>query len=312
MTLTAVVPPFPLFTDRDGAPLDAGFIYVGVASMNPVSHPIAVYWDSALTVPAAQPIRTSGGYPSNNGAPGVLFSASDYSITVKDKNGVQLLTQPSGARAGLGSIVLAATESLTAQSGASIDLEDGSELNIGTATGTGVLVTMAINARFVGNVVPNATGTQSLGNDSRRWDVFADDVDADAVSANSVTSYADFIEPSSPANALVVNQRRTIMAAGVITVGGGGSTVSAGHFGISGATGTTASASITVDLDEAVEDDALVICQPLVFSDIIPFPTIITSGTQVQVSFNDGGLVGTAISFGIIVISRPRGGVTPP
>jgi hypothetical protein len=191
MSTTNVTPPFPLFTDNDGAPLDNGFVYIGTANMNPVSNPIAVFWDSALTISAAQPIRTINGFPSRNGTPGVLFVGSDYSITVKDKNGVQQLTNPSGARAGLGSIVLAATESLTAESGSSIVLEDGSVMEIGDATGTGVTVTFASNARVVGNVLPNVTGTQALGSTARRWDVFADTVNtADITATGSVTAVA--------------------------------------------------------------------------------------------------------------------------
>ncbi len=169
MSTTNIVPPFPVFTDNAGAPLDNGFVYVGTANLNPVSNPIAVYWDAALTVVAAQPLRTINGFLSQSGSPGTLFSAVDYSITVKDSKGVQVFTAPSGSRAGLGSIVLAATESLTAQAGASIVLEDGSVMEIGTATGTPVTVTMASNARVVGDVLPNATGTQSLGSTARKW-----------------------------------------------------------------------------------------------------------------------------------------------
>ena len=79
--------PYPLFTDDDGAALEDGYIYVGTANLDPVANPIAVYFDSALTIAAAQPIRTSGGYPVYSGSPARLFVNSDYSIRVNDKTG---------------------------------------------------------------------------------------------------------------------------------------------------------------------------------------------------------------------------------
>lgn len=81
-------PPFPVFTDVDGEPLEDGYIYVGAANQNPQAVPIAVFWDAALTIPAAQPIRTLGGYPSRSGTPSRMYVAeSQYSISVSNKNG---------------------------------------------------------------------------------------------------------------------------------------------------------------------------------------------------------------------------------
>lgn len=79
--------PYPLFTDDDGVALEDGYIYVGTANLDPVANPVAVYFDSALTIAAAQPIRTSGGYPVYSGSPARLFVNSDYSIRVNDKTG---------------------------------------------------------------------------------------------------------------------------------------------------------------------------------------------------------------------------------
>jgi hypothetical protein len=85
----AVTNPFPLFYASDGQPLNAGYIYVGTAGINPETSPITVYWDAALTITAAQPIRTLNGYPSQSGSPGQpVISASSYSITVRDSAGV--------------------------------------------------------------------------------------------------------------------------------------------------------------------------------------------------------------------------------
>ena len=85
----AISSAFPTFTDASGDTLDAGYVYIGTSGLNAIDNQIAVYWDEALTTPAAQPIRTSGGYLQNSGSPGNLYtSAGSYSISVLDKNSV--------------------------------------------------------------------------------------------------------------------------------------------------------------------------------------------------------------------------------
>lgn len=86
--------PFKVFTDVDGNPLEDGYIYIGSANQNPQSSPIQVYWDAAQSIPAAQPIRTMGGYPSYNGSPRNIYVPSDFSITVRNKNGTFVYTSP--------------------------------------------------------------------------------------------------------------------------------------------------------------------------------------------------------------------------
>ena len=86
---STITSPFPVFNDLDGTPLEAGYIYIGTANLNPESAPINVFWDSGFTIPAAQPIRTVGGYPSRNGSPANLYTPLDsYSITVRNRNQV--------------------------------------------------------------------------------------------------------------------------------------------------------------------------------------------------------------------------------
>jgi hypothetical protein len=94
MTALSIQPPFPLLTDIDGQPLEDGYIWIGVANLPPIGNPIAVYWDAALTQPAALPVRTRGGYPVNNGTPARLYVNSDYSIQVQNKNGSVLYSAP--------------------------------------------------------------------------------------------------------------------------------------------------------------------------------------------------------------------------
>jgi hypothetical protein len=92
MTALSVQPPFPILTDIDGQPLEDGYIWIGVVNLAPITNPITVYWDAALTIPASQPIRTRGGYPMNSGTPARLYVGSDYSIQVQNRNGSVVYT----------------------------------------------------------------------------------------------------------------------------------------------------------------------------------------------------------------------------
>lgn len=86
--LADIIPsPFPGFLDVNGEPLGNGYIYIGVDALEPITNPITVYWDSALMVPAVQPIRTIGGYPSHAGSPAAIYTGVAYSITVKNSDG---------------------------------------------------------------------------------------------------------------------------------------------------------------------------------------------------------------------------------
>lgn len=87
MSALEVTPPFPVFSDIDGQPLENGYIWLGTVNLNPQTNPINVYWDAALTISATQPIRTLGGYPSNSGTPARIYVNADYSIRVMNRNG---------------------------------------------------------------------------------------------------------------------------------------------------------------------------------------------------------------------------------
>lgn len=83
-----VLPPYAIYTDRDGNPLDNGYIYIGTANQNPQTNTITVYWDAAGTIPATQPIRTMGGYAWRNGSPSnVYVNSATFSIVLRDSNG---------------------------------------------------------------------------------------------------------------------------------------------------------------------------------------------------------------------------------
>jgi hypothetical protein len=87
MSALSIQPPYPAFAGTDGLPLENGYIWIGTVNLNPQVNPIAVYWDAALTIPAAQPIRTLNGYPMYQGTPSRFYTASDYSILVQNSKG---------------------------------------------------------------------------------------------------------------------------------------------------------------------------------------------------------------------------------
>lgn len=242
MSTNVVNPPFPRFDGLDGQPLENGIVWVGVANMDAPSNPIAVFWDSALTVSAAQPIRTVNGYLSRDGSPGVLFAGSDYSIKVTTAVGVPVYSAPARVDTAVTDVVISSGESLIVESGGTVDLEDGSVLNIGDGGGVGVDVVMAANARIVGEFIPDTDGSQQLGLTTRRWflnasgvrvegdvlpqtaggmnlggDAFpAEETVSRTMRANSLTTYrtAQPASSSDYAGLAKLNARDTLLAAG--------------------------------------------------------------------------------------------------
>jgi hypothetical protein len=92
MSVISISSPYPAFADIDGQPLENGYIWIGVAGLQPIGNPVTVYWNAAKTIAATQPIRTLGGYPMNNGTPARLYVGSDYSIQVQNRNGSVIYT----------------------------------------------------------------------------------------------------------------------------------------------------------------------------------------------------------------------------
>lgn len=88
--------PVPLFLDARGALLDAGHIYVGVADGDPETAPLDLFWNSDLTIPATQPLRTLGGMIINGVTPAAVFLAEDdYSMRVTDAFDTLVFYSPS-------------------------------------------------------------------------------------------------------------------------------------------------------------------------------------------------------------------------
>jgi hypothetical protein len=79
---------YQVFVNTDATALEGGQVYLGAANTDPESNPIPVFWDVALTIPAAQPLRTSGGVIVRDGTPSDVFAGTQaYSIRVRDRAG---------------------------------------------------------------------------------------------------------------------------------------------------------------------------------------------------------------------------------
>lgn len=104
MSILMQLNPFDYFADMMGDALDEGYIWIGQPNKNPQSFPVTVYLDAALTIPAAQPLRTNAGYIVRGNSPTFLYINGNYSVLVEDKKHRQvyyiadfLLTGNSGA-----------------------------------------------------------------------------------------------------------------------------------------------------------------------------------------------------------------------
>jgi hypothetical protein len=101
MSALSIQVPFPVFQDRDGQPLENGYVWIGVANLNPQTNPLVAYYDAALTIVAAQPLRTLNGYISRAGTPAQIYvDAANYSILVQDSKGSMVYNFPNGTGIG--------------------------------------------------------------------------------------------------------------------------------------------------------------------------------------------------------------------
>jgi len=97
MSALSIQVPFPVFQDRDGQPLDNGYIWIGQPNLNPQTNPVVAYYDDALTIVATQPLRTINGYVSRAGTPAQVYvDAVNFSILVQDSKGSMVYNFPEG------------------------------------------------------------------------------------------------------------------------------------------------------------------------------------------------------------------------
>ncbi len=147
MAALSVQVPYPVFYDRDGHPLDNGNIYIGVANLDPVTNPLQVYYDEALTITAAQPLKTNNGYIYRNGTPAQLYvNSANFSIAVKNANNTLEYSFPDGTGLGVGASGIAFT-GFNGQVGTLADLgdADGSDWIGYTPSGAGAIARTAQN-----------------------------------------------------------------------------------------------------------------------------------------------------------------------
>ena len=97
MSALSIQVPFPVFQGRDGQPLENGYVWIGEPNLNPQTNPVVAYYDAALTIPAAQPLRTLNGYVSRAGTPAQIYvDGVNFSILVQDSKGSMVYNFPDG------------------------------------------------------------------------------------------------------------------------------------------------------------------------------------------------------------------------
>jgi len=98
MSALSIQVPFPVFQDRDGQPLDNGYVWIGEPNLNPQTNPVVAYFDEALTIVASQPLRTMNGYVSRAGTPAQIYvDGVNFSILVQDSKGSMVYNFPRGS-----------------------------------------------------------------------------------------------------------------------------------------------------------------------------------------------------------------------
>lgn len=121
MSIIMQINPFDFFVDSNGDALDSGYVWIGEPNKYSPAFPVVAYFDEALTIPAAMPLRTSNGYIVRAGTPALLYIDGNYSILVQDKRGRQVFYVPDFLMIGSGSAVSAGDlASLAAGKGASL------------------------------------------------------------------------------------------------------------------------------------------------------------------------------------------------
>lgn len=81
--------------DSTGRPLDYGRVYFGEPNKDPEFYPIDIYLDPEMTIAAAQPVRTKGGFMDVGGNLAELHAAEFiYSLKVLDQYGRQVFYKP--------------------------------------------------------------------------------------------------------------------------------------------------------------------------------------------------------------------------
>lgn len=163
MSALSIQVPFPVFQDRDGQPLDNGYVWLGVANLNPQTNPVVAYYDAALTIPAVQPLRTLNGYISRAGSPAQVYvDGVNFSILVQDSKGSLVYSFPDGSGISTdasGIIYLPGGTNAVATTVQAKLRQTISVLDFGTAPLTTAQFQSAVTAAAGGTLIVNAEVT---------------------------------------------------------------------------------------------------------------------------------------------------------
>jgi len=274
--------PFDEFTDTAGKPIENGYIYIGTINLNPETNAIAVYANAALTVPIAQPIRTIGGYPSYLGAPTRLYTAGDYSITVKSSSGVLVFSDWTTLNSVYDYV---ATSLPTPNTIASRDANGATQLADSTGANSGYAVTSAQTVA----TTPGILGSTSLATVS-------------TLMARDSSGRARVVDPSNAADISTKNYVDTTAS----TINTAWAAADATHAALTTAHGavSTATASTIVIRDSSSRAR---VADPSDGADIAT-KGYVDSNSNVAASFISGATIDNLTTFGYIY----SGGSTSP
>lgn len=163
MTAQSLQTPLPTFTGLDGLPLAGGYIYFGTPNQDPEQYPKTVYWDEAMTLAATQPLRTTAGYISRNGAPATVWIDGNCSIRVRDSANRQVYYQADWA-GFVGAAAEAASEAATdyaAEAEAAAAAAEAAQALAEAAAATAQLVIASV--RFATRALMNADLAHAAG-----------------------------------------------------------------------------------------------------------------------------------------------------
>ena len=169
MSALSVQVPFPVFQDRDGQPLENGYVWLGIVNLNPQTNPVVAYYDAALTIVAAQPLRTLNGYISRAGTPAQIYvDAANYSILVQDSKGSMVYNFLNGSGISPNSDGIVYDPPFTGSVPTTVEnklAESVSVLDFGAdATGVAFSTTAFQNALATGKRVYCPTGSYKINN----------------------------------------------------------------------------------------------------------------------------------------------------
>lgn len=85
---------FPVFYGKDGNLLKSGKVYIGEVNEDAETHLVDLFWDAALTQAATNPFSVRNGIIVKRGQPVSIFTAEEFSITIRDDMGVLQFSSP--------------------------------------------------------------------------------------------------------------------------------------------------------------------------------------------------------------------------